>query len=323
MPKPIAHYHLLTFPVDETPAGGLLESLQLETRRGRTDLLFDYHALQLTAPPLLVERDGRPWERIQGQYVPRRLRFTDVKIMQGENVPASLADLPSQDPARLIYAVFAWRTLDGQSTYLFDLYRQKDDTLRLLAKDCLREERPGPLWKANLERDWSPPPLSPARLIPAPRRLWQRFGGDPVTVRLIGRSQPLRLFVGGLDTQSSHRPDVSAVLNLSEDASLWTLDKPPHPGDRWEQKGEGSKGMTAHELAEEAGWAIDHLKDEERVLVHCSAGMNRSSSVCCAVLILLENLSAEAALKRVREHHPWARPDPRHWLALRWLASHL
>ena len=30
--------------------------------------------------------------------------------------------------------------------------------------------------------------------------------------------------------------------------------------------------------------------------------------------------AAEAALERVREHHPWARPDPYHWLALRWLA---
>jgi hypothetical protein len=35
----------------------------------------------------------------------------------------------------------------------------------------------------------------------------------------------------------------------------------------------------------------------------------------------LENLSAEAALTRVREHHPWARPDAHHWLKLRWLAQ--
>jgi len=49
------------------------------------------------------------------------------------------------------------------------------------------------------------------------------------------------------------------------------------------------------------------------------AGMNRSTTICCAVLILLEGLSAEAALERVREHHPWARPDSHHWLTLRWL----
>jgi protein-tyrosine phosphatase len=138
---------------------------------------------------------------------------------------------------------------------------------------------------------------------------------------LDGRDQNLRLFVGGLDTQSNHRPDVSTVFNLSEDASLWTVSEPAHPGDRWEQKGEGSHGMTARELAKEADWVINLLKAGERVLVHCSAGMNRSSSLCCAVLILLEGLSAEAALERVREHHPWARPDPRYWLKLRWLAT--
>jgi hypothetical protein len=47
--------------------------------------------------------------------------------------------------------------------------------------------------------------------------------------------------------------------------------------------------------------------------------MNRSSTICCAVLILLEGLPAEKALERVREHHPWARPDGNHWLKLRWL----
>ncbi|NTU75547.1 MAG: hypothetical protein HGA86_05445 [Anaerolineaceae bacterium] len=31
----------------------------------------------------------------------------------------------------------------------------------------------------------------------------------------------------------------------------------------------------------------------------------------------------EEALARVREHHPWARPDSHHWLVLRWLARHV
>lgn len=80
--------------------------------------------------------------------------------------------------------------------------------------------------------------------------------------------------------------------------------------------------MTVEEICEEADWVTEHLKNNQRVLVHCVAGMNRSTTVCCAVLILLEGLSAEAALERVREHHPWARPDSHHWLALRWLAAH-
>jgi protein-tyrosine phosphatase len=50
--------------------------------------------------------------------------------------------------------------------------------------------------------------------------------------------------------------------------------------------------------------------------------MNRSATVCCAALILLEGLPAEAALARVRERHPGAWPDPYHWFLLRWLAEH-
>jgi hypothetical protein len=38
-------------------------------------------------------------------------------------------------------------------------------------------------------------------------------------------------------------------------------------------------------------------------------------------LILLEGMSAEDALARVRDHHPWAKPDSHHWLALRWLSE--
>jgi hypothetical protein len=62
------------------------------------------------------------------------------------------------------------------------------------------------------------------------------------------------------------------------------------------------------------------LRAGQRVLAHCVAGLNRSVTIGCAALILLEGLSAEAALERVREHHPWARPDSHHWLMLRWLA---
>ena len=77
--------------------------------------------------------------------------------------------------------------------------------------------------------------------------------------------------------------------------------------------------MNAEVIREEANWVIERLKKNQRVLVHCAAGMNRSSTICCAVLILLEGLTAEDALQRVREHHPWAKPDAHHWLALRWL----
>jgi hypothetical protein len=314
------HSRLLALPVSGSPAAGLLDAVHLDTHGKRTDLLLDYHELQLAVPSKLFERDGRPWERIQGKYIPRYLRFMDARIIEGEALLTCIEDQPREDPSRLLNAVLAWRYTDGQNYYLFDLRRQENDTLLITASRCLAEPRLDTVWEANFERDWSPPPLSPPRQIPDPKRLRCRFGGDPVTIRLAGRLRYRRLFIGGLDNQSKQRPDVSAVLNLGEEASLWALEK-PYPGDRWAYKGEGSRGMTVQDLVEESDWVIAHLNKRERVLVHCSAGMNRSSSVCCAVLIRVEGLSAEAALERVREHHPWARPDPRHWIGLRWLGS--
>jgi hypothetical protein len=157
-------------------------------------------------------------------------------------------------------------------------------------------------------------------LVPAPRQLWQRFGGNPVTVQLGGRRQSRRLFIGGIDEQDEQRPNVDAILNLSEHCSRWAQPDQLDPRDRWVTKKEGAEGMPAADIAAEARWVIDRLQAGQRVLVHCSAGMNRSATVCCGVLILLEGLTAEVALARVREHHPWARPDSYHWLALRWLA---
>jgi predicted protein tyrosine phosphatase len=128
-----------------------------------------------------------------------------------------------------------------------------------------------------------------------------------------------RLFIGGTDIQPKRRPQVDAVLNLGEENSRWAKNALLHPNDRAINRGEGSNGMTVEEIRDEAEWVIERLKQNQKVLVHCVAGMNRSTTVCCAALILLDGLSAEAALEQVREHHPWARPDSHHWLALRWL----
>jgi predicted protein tyrosine phosphatase len=114
---------------------------------------------------------------------------------------------------------------------------------------------------------------------------------------------------------------VNAVLNLGENPSRWVKSGILHPDDRAINKGEGLQGMSVDEIQEEANWVIERLQKKQSVLVHCAAGMNRSSTICCAVLMLLEELSAEDALQRVREHHPWARPDSQHWLKLRWLAK--
>lgn len=147
----------------------------------------------------------------------------------------------------------------------------------------------------------------------------KQFGGDPVTIKVNGKIRRHKLFIGGLDIQPKHRPQVDAVLNLGEQDSRWIRGRTFHPNDRAINKGEGADGMTVTEIREEAEWVVERLKQNQRILVHCVAGMNRSTSICCAVLMLLEGLSAEDALERVRECHPWARPDSHHWLALRWL----
>jgi protein-tyrosine phosphatase len=108
-------------------------------------------------------------------------------------------------------------------------------------------------------------------------------------------------------------------LNLGEEKSLWVKGNELHPNDRTVQKGEGTLGMSPDEIRTEADWVVSHLQNNENVLVHCVAGMNRSTTICCAVLMQLEGLTAEQALLRVREQHPWAKPDSYHWLALRWL----
>jgi hypothetical protein len=321
MEKP-AHYRharLLAYPGEEAPNDGILQALKAVNSGNRKDLVFDYLALQQTAQAEVFEREGKAWEKIRGEYVPRRLRFRDAKILQGESLGQTLEGLGPLDTDNRLYSALAWRGTDGVNFYLIDIYRKQEGSLFLSAQDCAREERGGESWKVEFERDWSPTPLPAERLVPNPLKLRRRFGGDPIRVRLDGRMLGRRLFIGGLDTQAEQRPDISAVLNLSEKPSLWVKEGKIHPADRWAAKGEGKLGMDAPTLAAEAGWVIERLGRGERVLVHCTAGVNRSASVCCAALILMEGISPEIALARVREQHPWTFPDPRHWLALHWL----
>jgi hypothetical protein len=159
--------------------------------------------------------------------------------------------------------------------------------------------------------------LLPVQLVPKPQRLHQRYGGDPITIHLNDQPFARRLFVGGMEHQSDQRPDVDAMLNLSEDDNRWPLTA----ADRRAEKGEGSLGMDLAEIVAEAQWVIDRLRAGQRVLVHCAGALNRSVTICWAVLMQLGNLSAEEALNRVREHHPWARPDSYYWLRPLWLAQ--
>ena len=288
---------------------------------GQDILLLDIHALEQNAPPTLREQDGAIIERVRGEFVPIRLTFSGIAELKGNGFLGTLPDLPPDGPKRTINTLLSWRQPERDDVfYLFDMRFAESDP-QFFARRVSFERLPGKAVPADFERDWSPSPPMPDRLVPRQIHLYRRFGGDPITLTLAGQPRSRRLFIGGIEHQSGRRPDVDAVLNLGEEASRWTDLEPAHPADRWAHMGEGRAGMTVDEIRGEANWVIERLQARQRVLVHCVAGMNRSSTVCCAVLILLEGLSAEAALERVRQHHPWARPDSGHWLKLKWLAA--
>lgn len=314
------HTRLLAFPNGQLPPGGRLDAVVLEPRRQSADLVIDYRELQFATPPVLFERGGKRWEQVHGVHCPRRLRFIDVQLVDGELLLTGLQAVSRDDPARSLIGALAWRAPGGQNYYLFDILGKVFPSLLLTARACVAEEADSPTEAASFARHWSPAPLSAARLVPNPRRLRARYGGDPITIRLGDRLFLRRLFIGGVDVQGKERPDVHVVLNVGEELSRWVASGIHHPADRWENKGEGSEGMDVAEIAREAQWVIERLQAGQRVLVHCAAGMNRSATICCATLIMLEGLPAEDALVRVRQQHPWARPDPRHWIELRWLA---
>lgn len=309
------HARILEFPHMRSLVNAHLDDLREETHGSRRNLIFDYRELRLSAPPELIAIDDRPHERLRGEYAPRRLRFRGLRWVKSRGVFTHLDDIAPDADVRSLEGMLCWRAPDNEEYCLLFDHADASSGFLFSARDCVSEERTGLVEPIEIVRDWSSPPLLPARLMPKPQRLHQRYGGDPITIHLNGRMFPQRLFVGGMEHQSDQRPAVHAVLNLSEDDNRWPLTA----ADRRAEKGEGSQGMDLAEIRAEAQWVIDRLQTGQRVLVHCSAGFNRSVTICCAVLMQLENLSAEEGLNRVREHHPWARPDSHHWLKLRWM----
>jgi hypothetical protein len=310
-----SHARVLQYPFAATLQGAIVDSFHEE----ESEIKLNVRVFELTASEL-IERDGNVHERVQGTYTPAQLRFTGVSELTGGEFLRSITNLSTADPARLINDMLSWRQPKRRDAF-FLFFMHQADTLMFFAHDVSYERLSQESVSFTCERDWCPPPPMPGRLVPRPRRLHQRFGGDPITFQ--SGSQPFRqrLFIGGTDIQPDERPQVDVVFNVGENPSKWVKEFRVHPADRWDNKGEGPEGMSLEVLRQEANWVIGHLKNNRRVLVHCAAGMNRSSTICCATLILLEGLTAEQALERVREHHPWARPDSSHWLKLRWLAE--
>ncbi|HLO17768.1 MAG TPA: dual specificity protein phosphatase, partial [Anaerolineales bacterium] len=314
------HSRIIQHPFAASLQGALLDSYEEEQRDEQLHIKLNIRALERSAPSELFERDGIIYERIQGNYVPAQLYFSGVAELKSSDFFKSIASLPRNDSARTIEDMLSWRQPERQDMFfLFGMHAP--DALMFFAHRAMYESSPQESTPIILERDWCCAPPMPGRLVPRPKQLHSRFGGDPITIKINGNVRHHKLFIGGVEVQPKNRPQVDVVLNVGEEPSKWAKDSQTHSPDRWDNQGEGSEGMSIEVIREEAKWVIERLGKNQRVLVHCLAGMNRSSTICCAVLILLEGLSAEQALERVREHHPWARPDANHWLKLRWLAK--
>lgn len=312
------HARLLPVPEADSLGGARLEAIYSQDHGRRRDVLVDYQALVPQTVEMKLRR-GRPYETIKGLYVPRRLRLWDVRQLNLDGLYARLDSVPPDHPARDLRGILFFRAKEGGNFCLLSLGAEPAGFLAD-ARYCIQEERGGKTAPVVVTRDWSPSPASPARLVPDRQRDINRYGGNPVSIRLGNRVYHRRLFIGSLEMQDGGRPRVDSVLNLGEEPAAWLQEGQSAAADRWAEQGEGSLGMSLVEIAAEAAWVLEKLRRGQRVLVHCLAGMNRSATVCTAVLIQLERLGAEAALERVRQNHPWARPDSYHWLRLRWMA---
>jgi hypothetical protein len=309
------HARIIQHPFAHLMQGARMDSFYEYER----DLFLYVQGLQVTASELF-EQEGRIIERVAGTHIPLRLNFSGVSELYYDDFFTSLEEYTDDHPSRTIVHFLSWCQPEKTDIYYrIGLQGPVYGLLDFFARRVTWERLEKPSLAIIIERDWSPAPPMPERLVPRPKHLYRQFGGDPITVKVNGKVHHRRLFIGELNIQSRHRPQVDAVLNLGEESSRWVKEERLHPTDRAINRGEGPDGMTIAEICEEAHWVIERLEQNQRVLVHCVAGMNRSSSVCCAVLMLMEGLRAEAALERVRLHHPWARPDSHHWLALRWL----
>ena len=315
MSPTLAQTRIIEHPFAYLMQGGRLDSFQ---ENGR-EIHLGVQGLECINSELF-EQDGKLFERVTGRHIPLKLSFSNVTQLNRVDFFTSLENHPTDDPSRVISQMHSW-IMPGMDDifHVFNMRGPIGANMNFFASGATHEQTDGGS-PFTFERDWSPAPPMPGGLVPQPIDIHDQFGGDPVTIKIGATIHEHKLFVGGLEHQPEHRPpQIGAVLNLGEKPSLWAKDDNLHPNDRTVEKGEGSKGMSVAEIRAEANWVIDHLQKDENVLVHCVAGMNRSTTICCAVVMLLEGLTAEDALKRVREQHPWAKPDSYHWLALRWL----
>ena len=307
----------------EHPFASLLQGGRLDScKETKYTVVLNVQGFQPQSSKL-IRRDGKILECVKAKFIPLELTFSKISKLKRDTFFTSLDQYGIDDSSRTIAYMYSWRQPNKQDVfYMFGLRLPVGADMSFFARTVTCEISRTAAKPVAIERDWSPAPPMSNGLVPQPKSMHRQYGGDPINVKIKGVEKNRRLFIGGVNIQPKSRPHVDAILNLGEEPSRWIKHgNEIHPSDRAIEHGEGSQGMTVDQIHEEAKWVIERLQNDQSVLVHCVAGMNRSVTVCCATLILLEGLNAETALARVREHHPWARPDSHHWLALRWLAT--
>jgi len=112
-----------------------------------------------------------------------------------------------------------------------------------------------------------------------------------------------------LDLPVDHEFD--EVVSLSHRDHLGI--EPPEPtttGDRFVFP----DGPHDYEIFEAAvDYTIESLEREDKVLVHCQAGVSRSAGICTAVIAVREGIDAEHAREKINESRPVIDPTPEIW----------
>lgn len=278
------------------------------------DILLDFEAFHLLKTPRPYGSPLWPEEWVEGEYIPQTLRLKNASWVQRSPILEHLDQAPPEHGVRRMLGVLHWRAFKLGKIIL--IFTQEPVDFILRAEEFSLEEREGEPRPYAFARRWANTPPHPAGLVPERAKTLRQYNGDPITVALGNRRYRYRLFIGGVRHQGDTRPDVDAVLNLCELDNPWVAQAGRHLNDRFVCKGEMAIGMDMSDLLAEGRWVAERLRAGQRVLVHCYAGVNRSATVCCAALMLLEGLSATEALARVRENHPSCRPDPYHWFLL-------
>ena len=308
------------FPYHDALFGARLVAIREEPNgddEDAGDILFDFEELRLVKPPRPCGSPLHPEEWVEGEYHPRTLRFTRAEWVHRSPILEQLDQAPPEHGVRIVMGVLHWSGPDLGKIILVFMQESADCMLR--ACDMTLEERAGEPRPVAFVRRWANTPPNPSGLVPQRTKTLRRYSGDPITIALGNRRYRYRLFIGGVTQQSETRPDIDAVLNLCELDNPWVAHVGRHLNDRFACKGEMAIGMDMSDLLAEARWVVGRLRAGQRVLVHCYAGVNRSSTVCCAALMLLEGISADEALARARQNHPSCRPDPYNWFLLQHL----